>query len=229
MFDRKYYVICADNCKFEGMTKEQILAAITQAVEGGKIHDVDTGFVTKLVEQNAKRNVTLWVGTRAQYNAIATPAKNCLYIITDDTTAEDFDKAIKALQERADEAERKAAESKAVDFSEAVTIAGADGLRVDSKKFLYDPTQGIAHFSMMLTYTGSMATGSFSADIELGKYKPKAGAFFPLATFNGGKIAQGSIGRPMISGAACKLQIQNETEVNANDSILISGWYFAEV
>ena len=34
------------------MTKEQILAAITQAVESHTVSDVDTGFVTTLKEQN---------------------------------------------------------------------------------------------------------------------------------------------------------------------------------
>ncbi len=90
MSDRKYYVLCADNCKFESMTKEQILAAIEQAVSTGKITDIDTGFVTSLKEQNANKALTFWVGTTAEYNALPEKADNCFYILTDDTMAEDI-------------------------------------------------------------------------------------------------------------------------------------------
>lgn len=90
MSDRKFYVLCADNCKFESMTKEQILAAIEQAVSTGKITDVDTGFVTSLKEQNANKALTFWVGTTAEYNALSEKADNCFYILTDDTMAEDI-------------------------------------------------------------------------------------------------------------------------------------------
>lgn len=90
MSGRKYYCHCDSNCKFETMTKEQILAAITQAIETGEIGDVDTGFVTKIKETNAGGYVSFWVGTTAQYNALQTKEANCLYIITDETKAEDL-------------------------------------------------------------------------------------------------------------------------------------------
>lgn len=90
---RKYYCLCESNCKFETMTKEQILAAIAQAIETGSVGDVDTGFVTKLKDMNYGTALTVWIGTRAQYNAVTEKAKNCLYIITDDTTSEDMLKA----------------------------------------------------------------------------------------------------------------------------------------
>lgn len=104
MSERKYYCFCGSNCKYETMTKEQILAAITQAVETGSVGDCDTGFVTKLKEQNAGNYVTFWVGTQAQYNAIETKATNCLYILTDDTTKEDFEKFADDIRRTADEA-----------------------------------------------------------------------------------------------------------------------------
>ena len=88
--ERKYYCYCDSNCKFETMTKEQILAAIAQAVETGSVGNCDTGFVTKVKEQNGGSCVTFWVGTRAQYNAIETKEQNCMYIITDDTTSADI-------------------------------------------------------------------------------------------------------------------------------------------
>lgn len=90
---RKYYCLCESNCKFETMTKEQILAAIAQAIETGSVGDVDTGFVTKLKDMNSGSALTVWIGTRAQYNAIAEKVNNCLYIITDDTTGDDLAKA----------------------------------------------------------------------------------------------------------------------------------------
>ena len=90
MSERKYYCFCGSNCKYETMTKEQILAAITQAVESGVISDVDTGFVTKIKEQNAGGYVSFWVGTTAQYNALAGKDPNCMYILNDDTSGDDL-------------------------------------------------------------------------------------------------------------------------------------------
>lgn len=81
---RKYYVFCDSNCKFEGMTKEQIITAITQAINTGTIKDIDTGFVTKIKEQNAGKQLTFWVGKQSQYNALTEKDENCFYIIADD-------------------------------------------------------------------------------------------------------------------------------------------------
>lgn len=84
MSERNYYVLCDDNCRFPGMTAEQILSAITQAVEGGEIHDVDTGFVTRIKDQNDGVGVKMWIGTSAQFIALAEKEDNTLYILTDD-------------------------------------------------------------------------------------------------------------------------------------------------
>ena len=84
---------------YEAMTKEQILAAIVEAVEGGTISDVNTGFVTTIKEQNNGVGLMFWVGTTAQYNAIETKQNNVLYIKTDDTSAQAINSAIAALQE----------------------------------------------------------------------------------------------------------------------------------
>lgn len=69
MADRKYFVLCDHNCKFEGMTKEQILTKIAEAT-GTVPSDIDDAFITKIKEQN--RNVALhfWFGTEAEYNAL---------------------------------------------------------------------------------------------------------------------------------------------------------------
>lgn len=98
MDERTYFVLCADNCKFEGMTKEQILTAISEAVSTGEIKDVDTGFVTTVKEQNSGAGVKFWFGTSAQYNAIAEKESNCFYVLTDDTTKSDIESAIINLQ-----------------------------------------------------------------------------------------------------------------------------------
>ncbi len=93
----KYYVIGYGNNLIESLTKEQILAAITQAVESHSIADVDTGFVTTLKEQNSNTGLKFWVGTTAQYNAIEQKDENCFYVLTDDTELDDFAEAIQNL------------------------------------------------------------------------------------------------------------------------------------
>ena len=96
--ERKYYCYCDSNCKYETMTREQILAAIAQAMETGVVVDPNAGFITKVKETNVGDAVTFWVGTRAQYNAITSPAKNCLYIITDDAKSVDIDATVARMQ-----------------------------------------------------------------------------------------------------------------------------------
>lgn len=86
MSNRKYYCFCDANCRFETMTKEQILAAIASAAEGGLAMDPDAAFVTQIKDQNLGKATKIWRGTQAQYNALV--AKNqldadCLYFLTD--------------------------------------------------------------------------------------------------------------------------------------------------
>lgn len=45
--------------------------------------------VAQIREQNSGANLTFWVGTTAQYNALAEIVDNCFYIITDDTSITD--------------------------------------------------------------------------------------------------------------------------------------------
>ena len=108
---KKYYCFCGSNCKYETMNKEQILAAITQAVKTGSIGDCDTGFITKVKETNNGGYVTFWVGTRAQYNALKEHTKNCFYIITDDTTDTDILAAITKAVDDANAAAESAYQS----------------------------------------------------------------------------------------------------------------------
>ncbi len=104
MSERKYFVLCENNCKFEGMTKEQIMTAIERAISTGEIcEDVDTGFITRIKEQNNGAGLTFWVGTSAEYNALDPKINNCFYIITDDTTTKDIEAAIVILQKTVEE------------------------------------------------------------------------------------------------------------------------------
>lgn len=84
------YVLCDTNCKYEGMTKEQIVAAIAEAT-GVTPTNVDDGFITKIKEMNASGTVKLWIGTMAEFNALTTKDANTLYLMTDDDTAETWD------------------------------------------------------------------------------------------------------------------------------------------
>lgn len=133
--NRKYFVLCADNCKFESMTKEQILTAITQAVEEGNIRDVDTGFITKIVEQNKQAPLSFWVGTSAEYNALKTKAENCFYIISDDVFKDDLLNQIKTLKERCEAAEAAVALYNTPLFAGEATAG--DTITLDASKHSY--------------------------------------------------------------------------------------------
>lgn len=92
------YVICDQNCKFEGMTKEQILTAITQAVNEGTIGDIDTGFVTTIKTINGTA-LKFFVGDQATYDELTDAEKiNLFAVITNDTTKEGILAAIAELQ-----------------------------------------------------------------------------------------------------------------------------------
>lgn len=81
--DRRYYVLCEDNCRFEAMTKEQIIAAIAEATGETPTH-IDDAFITKLKEKNKGAAIKMWVGTREEYNAIEIKESNVFYFVKDD-------------------------------------------------------------------------------------------------------------------------------------------------
>lgn len=94
MSERNYFVLRDDNCRFPSMTKEQILAAITQAVESGEIKDVDTGFVQTVKTINGK-SLKFFVGTQSEYEALTGEDKKDLFaIITNDMIKEGLLQAI---------------------------------------------------------------------------------------------------------------------------------------
>lgn len=94
----KVYVLCEQNCRWEGMTKEQILAAITQAVESHEITDVDTGFVTTIKTINGV-GLKFFIGTQAAWAELSAAEKDGVFaIFSDDNTGDALKKDIEDLQ-----------------------------------------------------------------------------------------------------------------------------------
>ena len=124
---RKYFVLCEDDCKFEGMTKEQTLAAIAEAT-GNTPQNVDEAFISKIVNQNGG-SLKLWRGTRAEYNALTEKDEaGTIYHITDDKTPQEaWNKAAEAAtaaETAVEIASGAAAQSIAVYTHTAGTLTG---------------------------------------------------------------------------------------------------------
>lgn len=99
-----YYVTQKDGVKIEGLTKEQIYELIS-GTTGKTPQGVDEAFITKIKEYNENSNASVWIGSSAEYNAIAVKDQNTLYVVIDDTYYEDvqakfdeIDSEINALQ-----------------------------------------------------------------------------------------------------------------------------------
>ena len=100
--EKKYYCFCGSNCKYETLTREQILSVIEQAAAGSLTFDTSAAFITKVKEQNGGGYITFWVGTQAQYNALAEKDQNCFYLVTDSTKDADVARKIAAKQDALD-------------------------------------------------------------------------------------------------------------------------------
>ena len=77
------YALSESNCRWETMTREQIIAAIAEAT-GATVTNVDDAFITKIKEQNNGNSMRIWAGTEAEYNTIvANGAKdaNTIYFL----------------------------------------------------------------------------------------------------------------------------------------------------
>lgn len=94
-----YNVVRGDGVFFEGMTKEQIIAAIAEAT-GKTVEDIDSAFITKIKEINKGNAIRLWMGTNAEYNALETKEDDVLYYVTDDTFVEDTGTALETINNR---------------------------------------------------------------------------------------------------------------------------------
>lgn len=114
MADRKYYCFCDSNCKYETLTREQILTAITQAVETGKVQDCDTGFITSVKTINGFP-LRFFVGTQSEYETLGESQKRNLFaIITNDTSKEALFEAIEGIRSEFDAYTKGIAEGRIV-------------------------------------------------------------------------------------------------------------------
>ena len=122
MLDEKnVYAQDAGKNNFLTMTREQILTAITQAVNEGTIGDIDAGFITKLQEMNEQTVVQFWFGTTAEFQALTEKRENMLYILTDDTTLDDVSRHIQNAYDAVVSVENSVAAI--VDGSQSVGVA----------------------------------------------------------------------------------------------------------
>lgn len=166
MSDRKFYCFCDANCKHETMTKEQILAAIAQLLEGGAVYDPDAAVVSKVKESNAGQTVTFWRGTAAQYNAIEEKDPNCFYIVTDDTTITDISSTISEIQAAANNAlviayEAQGAVNEAVNAAEEATEAAA-GAQSTANTAKSTATSAQSTANAALPKTGGTVSGNLT-------------------------------------------------------------------
>ena len=93
-----YSVIREDGVRVEGLTKEQVYELI-QGTTGKVPAGVNEGFITKLREQRAQADVSIWVGSNAEYNALETKDDNVLYVVTDDPFFQEFDERMKVIED----------------------------------------------------------------------------------------------------------------------------------
>lgn len=94
----KVYAICDANCRWETLSREQILTAIAQAANEGIIRDVDTGFVQTIKTING-HGLKFFVGEQSEYDTLTKADKEDLFaIITNDSTKEGLFNAIRLLE-----------------------------------------------------------------------------------------------------------------------------------
>lgn len=98
MADTKVFALDEGKNAYETLTREQITAAIMQAVNEGTIGDLDAGFITKVQEINQKGLLRFWVGSMAEFNALETKDADTLYLFSDDPTVDDIEEAITAVE-----------------------------------------------------------------------------------------------------------------------------------
>lgn len=119
MSTKKYYCFCGSNCKYETMTKEQIMTAIADAT-GAAVIDPDAAYISQIREKNNGKGVTFWVGTQAQYNALPSVESTCLYIISDDNSAAALEAELKAIKDSIAEKPNAVHEHNAADITAGI-------------------------------------------------------------------------------------------------------------
>lgn len=247
--EKKVYCFCSSNCKYETLTKEQILAAIAEATGATNI-DPNAAFITKIKDQNSGLSVTVWVGTQAQYNALEVKEENCLYITTDDTMQADFEKALAAATKAATEAEENAnaamlgminnthdiADLKEattpknilVDVGEFSKVSGGENAAVTLTKqhFLYVPALGMVRYAISVIINGAMAEGETIQFQHNGNYKPINYAAAQVAscatTFGNAQF------NAYYGGETFTLKAMNAIASGSVNAVVIAGWYYCD-
>lgn len=103
----KYFVVDENKNLVEALSKEDVYSILEQAIEDGDLSHIeeDSAFVSKLKEANSNNTVRIWLGTMAEFNAIATKDPNTLYIFTDDDSADSWDEIADQVRTNKDDIE----------------------------------------------------------------------------------------------------------------------------
>lgn len=98
--ERIIYGFCGANCREPVYSRDEIMSILQQAIEAGSLQGIDitkSPLVKIIRETRADANLSFWMGTEAQFNAIS-PAVSAsiviaridadgnIYLCTDDTT-----------------------------------------------------------------------------------------------------------------------------------------------
>lgn len=160
MADRTYYCFCDSGCKFETLTKEQILTAITQAVNNGTIGNIDTGFITSVKTINGTP-LKFFVGTQYEYEVLTAEEKQNLFaVITNDTTKDALFAAIEDLQNDINGIANGAIVAKKANEANTAKKADEAGLLVNSG----------AQFARKLIYEGEKKIPANNSAASIAKY-----------------------------------------------------------
>jgi hypothetical protein len=123
MGDVEVFGMCRARCLYPVYSKEQTMSLLQQLMESGSFAGCDPSLspVVKLVqEQHGGKQLSLWLGTEAEYNALRpqpaasivmmrVDAKGQLYLCTDDSTFQSWYNKI--MQDAAASIEETAAEA----------------------------------------------------------------------------------------------------------------------
>lgn len=231
---KKYYCFCGSNCKYETMTKEQILTAITQAITEGSIGDIDSGFITRVKEHNGGKSVTFWVGTRVQYNALESIDPYCIYIITDDTTKEDLLRTVEQMAAdcaaAAESAGEAAAAAKKRDIANAISFtldtakspATITSHTLTLRHAVYSAGAGVVFFDVLLQFNGTLAAGDTIVLKMAGSYPPAGQVAIPCVS----PMKRGHFSAYMNADGTLGITAHENMDIGTN--ICLSGWYFCE-
>lgn len=144
----KVYALDEGKNQWETMTREQITAAILQAVNEGTITSIDAGFITKIQEQNKLGNVKFWLGTMAEFNALPEKDPNTLYLYTDDPTLDEIEEGFRTLNADLDAyKEETDARLDAMGFREGVAEI-ADGILGNAMAAARNSLRRMANFTL---------------------------------------------------------------------------------